>query len=109
MNASTDVSVTTSPEAEARIAELGMHKELEQMIAYVREVVPGLAAIEVKIEECYDTRDETGIRVEAYSNQVFEPGDNTSAKLDRWVIATFPPQVLEHVCILFSPGRPYAR
>lgn len=109
MNASTDAPLTITPEAAARIAELGMQKELEQMIAYVREMVPGLNAIEVTIEECYDTRDETGVRIEAYSDQVFEPEDNTSAKLDEWVVETFPPQVLEHLCLLLSPGSPHAR
>lgn len=109
MNASTEVPVTFTPEAEARLAELGMRPQAEQMIAYVREAVPGLTAIEVTIEECYDTRDETGIRIEAYSDRVFEPGVNSSAKVDDWVVNTFPPQVLEHLCVLFSPGRPYAR
>ena len=109
MNASTDVPVTITPEAEARIAELGMRKELEQMIAHVREVVPGLAAIEVTIAECYDTRDETGVSIEAYSDRVFESGSTTSWDLTGWAVETFPPQVLEHLCILFSPGRPNAR
>lgn len=109
MNASTEVPVTITPEAEARLAELGMRPQAEQMIAHVREVVPGLAAIEVTIEECYDSRDETGIRIEAYSDRVFEPGDTTSWDLTRWVVETFPPRVLEHLAILFSPGRPDAR
>jgi hypothetical protein len=108
MNASTDVPLTITPEAAARIAELGMQIELEQMIAYIREKVRGLNAVEVGIEECYDTRDETGVRIEAYSDQVFEPEDTTSATLDEWVVKTFPPQVLEHLCVLLSPGRPYA-
>ena len=109
MNAATDVPVTITAEAEARIAELGMRKELEQMIAHVREVVPELAAIEVEIVECYDTRDETGVSIIAYSDRVFEAGDETSFHLDRWVVTVFPPQVLEHLCILFSPGSPHAR
>ena len=108
MNTSTDVPVTITPEAEARLAELGMRKEMEQMVAHVREVVPGLAAIEVTIEECYDSRDETGIRIEAYSDQVFEPGNTVSWDSAAWAVKTFPPQVLEHLCILFSPGRPNA-
>lgn len=108
MNASNDVLLTVTPEAAARAAELGLQCELEQMIAHVREVTPGLNAIEVTIEECYDSRDETGVRIEAYSDRVFEPEDDTSAKLRDWKIETFPPQVLEHLCILFSPGMPYA-
>ncbi|HEY7425511.1 MAG TPA: hypothetical protein VH682_14870 [Gemmataceae bacterium] len=109
MRASTDVPLTITPEAAARVAELGMHKELEQMIAYVREVVPGLMTIEVVREECYDTRDEPGVSITAYSDQVFEAGDTTSWDSIGWAVKTFPPQVLEHLCILFSPGRPNAR
>jgi hypothetical protein len=109
MNASTDVPVTITAEAEARLAELGMRKEAEQMIAHIREVVPGLNAVEVEIAECYDSRDETGINITAYSNRVFLPGDTTSWDSTRWAVTTFPPQVLEHLCILFSPGSPHAR
>ena len=105
MNASIDVPVTITPQAEARLAELGMHKELEQMIAYVREVVPGLAAVEVTVAECYDSRDEPGVSITAYSDRVFEPGENASEEIDCRVVRTFPPQVLEHLCILFSPRR----
>jgi hypothetical protein len=109
MNASTDVPLTITPEAAARIAELGMQKELEQMIEHVREVVPNLAAIEVTIAECYDTRDEPGISIVAYSDRAFAPEANTSWDLIGWAVDTFPPQVLEHLCIQLSPGRPYAR
>ncbi len=107
MNASTDAPLTITPEAAARIAELGMQKELEQMIDYIREVVPELAAIEVVRELPYDT-DWEPVSITAYSDRVFTPGNNTSAKLTEWRIETFPPQVLEHLCLLLSPGRPHA-
>lgn len=109
MNASTDVPFTITPEAEARIAELGMRKELDQMIDYVRAVTPELAAIEVTLAERYDAGSEPGITIEAYSDQVFEPGNTVSWDSIQWEVETFPPQVLEHLCILFSPGRPNAR
>jgi hypothetical protein len=109
MKTSTDVPVTITPEAQARTAELGLQKEAEQMIAYLIKAVPGLEAIKVTIAECYDTRDETGISITAYSDQVFEPGETTSWDSSTWAVATFPPQVLEHLCILFSPGKLDAR
>lgn len=109
MNASPEIPVFFTPEAEARLAELGMPPQAEQMIAYLREVVPGLTAIGVEIAECYDSRDETGISIIAYSDRVFEPEDTTSWDSTRWAVETFPPQVLEHLCISFSPGRPDAR
>lgn len=109
MNASKNVPVTITPQAEARIAELGMRNELEQMIAHVREVVPALEAIEVTLAECYDTREETGISITAYSDRAFDPEVHSSRHLTRWAVETFPPQVLEHLCILLSPGSPNAR
>lgn len=108
MNASKNVPVTITPQAEARIAELGMRRELEQMIAHVREVVPALVAIEVEIAECYDTRDEPGVSILAYSDRPYDPEDKTSWNLIRWDVETFPPQVLEHVCTLLLYGRPDA-
>lgn len=108
MNASTDVPVMTTLEAEARIAELGMRKEVEQMIDYVRTVTPGLTAIEVTVAECYDSREEPGVSITGCSDQVFEPGNTVSWDSLGWMARTFPPQVLEHLCILFSPGKPNA-
>lgn len=54
MNASTDALMSITPGVAARIAELGMRKELEQRIDHIRAVVPGLAAIEVAVVERYD-------------------------------------------------------
>ncbi|MHB1422994.1 MAG: hypothetical protein ACYC3I_07330, partial [Gemmataceae bacterium] len=50
VNASTKVPVIITPDAAARIAERGRQKELEQMVAYIHEVVPELAAIELRSE-----------------------------------------------------------
>lgn len=108
MSASIHVPVTITPEAEARIAELGFQRELEQMIAHLHAIVPELAAIEVVRELPYDTEREP-VSITAYSDRAFTTGDNTSARLTDWVLETFPPQVLEHVVILLSPGKPYAR
>lgn len=109
MSASTDVPVTISPEAAARVAELGMQKEMEQMIAHVREVVPSLVAIEVEIAERYDLGGEPGISIIPYSDQPYVEEDRTSWELIGWESRTFPPQVLEHFAILIVNGRPHAR
>lgn len=109
MSASTDIPLTIAPEAAARVAELGLQRELEQMIEHVREVVTGLVAIEVVIAECYDSRDETGVSIEAYRDRPHDPKDKTFWNLNRWAVETFPPQVLEHLGILPSYGNPHAR
>lgn len=108
MNTSTDVPVTIAPEAEARLSELGMHKELEQMIAHIREVVPALTAIEVETAERYDMGVEPGVSIIAYSDRPCDAEDKTSWNLIRWDFETFPPQVLEHLCALLLYERPDA-
>ncbi|SRR5579875_1824062 len=107
MNTSTDVPLTISPEAQARIAELGLQKEFEQMIAHVRAAVPGLVAIEVVRELPYDTAWEP-VSITAYSDQAFKPEEKASRNLSQWEVETFPPQVLEHLIILLSPWSPHA-
>jgi hypothetical protein len=107
-SSSTGVPVTIRPDAAARVAELGMQSELQQMIDHARQVVPDLAAIEVEIAERYDMGGEPGVSIIAYSDRPFEPEDNTSDELRRWKIETFPAQVLEHLTILLTPGKPNA-
>lgn len=109
MSASTDIPLTVTPEAAARIAELGMQKELEQMIAHVREAVSDLVAIEVEIAECYDSREETGVRIQAYTVQPYKPAAMVSWNLTGWIAHTFPARVLEHMNIDLIYGRPNAR
>jgi hypothetical protein len=109
MNASTDVPVTITPEAAARVAELGMQKELEQMIAHVREVVADLVAIEVGIAERHDSGGEPGVRIRAYTVQPYNPEAKLSWNLSGWVVDTFPSRVLEHMNIFLIHGRPNAR
>jgi hypothetical protein len=107
MSASTDVPVTITPEAATRVAELGMQKELDQMIAHVREVVPDLVLIEVAREPPYEV-DWEPVTITAYSDRPYVPGDNSNWELIRWSAETFPPQVLENMLILLVDGRPHA-
>jgi hypothetical protein len=107
-SSSTTVSVTVRPDASARVAALGMQTELQQMIDHVRQVVPDLEAVEVEIAERYDLGGEPGVSVIAYSDRPFLPDDTTSWQIRRWAVENFPPQVLEHLCILLTPGRPNA-
>lgn len=107
-SSSATVPVTIRPEATARVAELGMQTELQQMIEHARQVVPDLAAIEVEVAERYDAGGEPGVSVIAYSDRPFIPEDNTAWEIRSWAVETFPPHVLQHLCILLTPGRPNA-
>jgi hypothetical protein len=99
----TTVPVTITPEATARLAELGMLAELEQMLEHTRQVVPGLRKIEVNINLPYETHTDIGIGIEAYSTLAYVPGDRTHWDWGAWKVRAFPPEVCEH----FSFGLMY--
>ena len=107
-SAATRVPVTIRPDAAARIAELGMQTEMQQMIDRALQIVPELAAIEVEVAERYDTGGEPGVSIVAYSDRPFVPEEFFSWDVSRWAVQTFPSQVLEHLCLQLIPGRPNA-
>ncbi len=88
---------TVTPEAAARITELGFQAEVDRMIGHARQNLPDLVRIEVVLAERYDMGGAPGVAVEAYSNRPFDPADRTSSELARWAVTHFPPEVLEHL------------
>jgi hypothetical protein len=98
----TEVPVSVTPEAAARVAELGMQAPYEALLDYAR-AVSGVRLIEVTLNERYDTGDEPGVSIEA-----FVTGDeDTCNELDRrcasWYVQAFPPEVCEHFLMTVSP------
>jgi hypothetical protein len=49
MSQTTTIPVTVTPEAAARVAELGMQKQLNQMVQHALEMVTKLLSIEVNL------------------------------------------------------------
>ena len=103
------VPVTVSPEAAARIAELGRQAEVERMLEYVRSHVPELVRIEVVLNERYEEESPPGVAIDAYSQRPFDPADRTESELCRWMVTTFPPEVLEHLHVWHYPETVHAR
>jgi hypothetical protein len=97
MSISTTVPASITPEAADRIAELGVSAQVERMLEYVRYHIPELARIEVVLNERYDEDAPPGIAIDAYSQRPFDPADRTDSDLSRWMVTTFPPEVLEHI------------
>jgi hypothetical protein len=97
------IPVTITPEAEARVAELGMRAELEQMLERARLTIPGLARLQVGVEQPYDTGGEPSIGIEARTDQVWAPEDRTWKDYSRWKINTFPARVWSHFTLLLTP------
>ncbi len=97
MSTSATIPVTVTPQAAARIGELGMQAEVERMLDYARHDIPELVRIEVVLNERYDEDSPPGVAINAYSQRPYDPADRTDAELCRWMVRTFPPGVLEHI------------
>jgi hypothetical protein len=107
MSAAATVPVTITPEAAARVAELGMQRELDRMVEHTRQSVAGLQHVAVTVEPPYETRLSPGINIEAYADRPFVEGDRTQGQWDRWLVTTFPPEVCDHFALLLreAPGH----
>jgi hypothetical protein len=101
------VPVTVTPEAAARVAELGFQTQIEQMIEHARHL-PDVVRIEVVLNERYDMGGEPGVSVWAWATRPFDPNDSTDRDLTRWEVDTFPPEVLEHLHISYLLGGEHA-
>jgi len=90
------IPVEVSVEANARIAELGMQREVEAMIEHTWQTVPGLTAI--SIDEYYDFeepgpprvlltgwREGDGVEPDAYAPEWL---------WGSWAVRNFPPEVM---------------
>ena len=104
MSTPVTVPVTVSPEAAARVAELGLQAELERMIEHTCQTIPGLRRIEVIRFERYDMGGEPGVSLEAYSDQPLEVEQKAWWEWARWQVTTFPPEVCEHLSLSVRHG-----
>jgi hypothetical protein len=98
------VPVTISPEAAARIAELGLRNAVGRMVDYAVQHLPELDRIEVTLYDRYELCDEPGLAIDAYSHGRFDPAGKTDQDLDRWMVAEFPPKTLQHVILSYRRG-----
>jgi hypothetical protein len=94
------IPVTITPEAAARVAELGMQAELERMLDHTRQTVPGLRAIEVQLALPHDTGDETSIIIQATMDDPHLDYDPTDTEWGKWKVRTFPPEVCQYFVMM---------
>jgi hypothetical protein len=102
------VPVTVSPEAAARIAELGIGSAVERMLAHARRTIPGLKALEVILEPTYDLGPpDDWLTIRALCDRDWDPEDKAEDEFGRWRITTFPPEVCQHIALLihYRTGR----
>jgi hypothetical protein len=103
----TTVPLTITPEAAARVAELGMQAELERMLDHTRQTVPGLRSIEVQLALPYDTGDETTLIIEVGMDDPYRLDDPTWEQWSYWQISTFPPHVCRYFTMMPVYGPPH--
>jgi len=97
----TDIPTTIHPDAAARIVQLGIGHEVEQMLEHTKQTVPGLEAIEI---ETWDDEFEPG--EPHLSINVWRPGSSTSLddyapqrEFGSWLVRTFSPDIARWVSV----------
>src|SRR4051812_40851212 len=99
-----DGPVTISPEAAARVAELGLQRESEQIVEDTRRSIPGLRRIEVTLAPAHDTGDDPRVILDAFLSGRDSLEDPVFDRWGDWVLATFSPDVWRHFMLLTVDG-----
>ncbi len=99
MSTTMAVPVTISPDACAFVERLGQRQEFERMIDRAKHVVPGLASIEVALDEASDDMP-PGVILWTHRDDVGSDDDPTQRSWSEWMAATFPPEVCENFVLL---------
>jgi hypothetical protein len=96
MAVTTTIPVEIAPDAAARVAELGMQRELEQMLEHTRQAVPGLVGITVTIYEHPDEEGQPHVAITGWKPGAAPSGDDYRPESEwrSWFARAFPPDVL---------------
>jgi hypothetical protein len=105
----TTIPVTITPEAAARVAELGMQREFEMMLDYVRQISPGLRSVEADLRLPYDTGDDLGVLIKGRLAEPYCRESGLRSQLRAWRSATFSPDVGRYFSILLTGASEDAR
>jgi hypothetical protein len=105
MAETTTVPITIEPEAAARVAELGMQRELEEMLAHAQQTVPNLRALEVQLALPYDTGDETSLTIQATIRGDHPDGLNTRKQWGKWLVRAYSPDVWRYFVLQVVYGN----
>ena len=104
------IPVMIAEDAAARVAELGMQREFEQMVEHIKRTAPGLRAIRVTLEydpACPSLEPQVVIlahRDDLSREEALE--DRTGWDWGAWQGETFPPQAFQHFVMTWVYGGP---
>ena len=108
MSSNTTVPVTITPEATAYVAELGMQREFEQMLAHALGFFPDLRSMQVELEPAYDC----GMPCVLFRPVLNERGARNNPEGMDWIgwkNDTFPMEIAMHFSMLAGYEAPDAR
>ena len=96
MSAVSTIPLTIEPEAAARVAELGLGAELEQMLDRARQVIPSVRRIEVRLWVPEDFDDDPRVTLET----ICAADEAEQRRIDEewcdWTIRHVSPDVWRH-------------
>jgi hypothetical protein len=90
------IPITVVPAAAARVDELGLRREFEQMLDYLQRHVPGLRAIAVHLDAEVNMWDNASIVLTTHQDAPGQAVDPSRRQWRAWLAATFPGDVLRH-------------
>jgi hypothetical protein len=111
MATGTNIQVTITSEAQAKIDGWGMRAEFERMLEHARRSIPGVTAVAVDAPWLHDLNDDPIVFVEIYM-QEGEPKLDPLALEDeyfRWQCDNFPVEVYANFRAMVHVGEPYGR
>src|SRR5262245_56937324 len=107
MKNSTPIPVTIAPEAAERVAELGMQRELERMLDYLRQEVDAVLSVAVRLLMPYDGGYESGIELEVALERPW-PDAPAPRQIREWAAEALPERVNNYLGIdTVPPRRPW--
>jgi hypothetical protein len=86
--------------------ELGMQRELEQMVSHTQRTVSDVQSVEVYLAPPYDTGGAPRVIVEARRPGPLLLSDRTEWEWGAWQVRTFPPEVCEHFLMVSTHEAP---
>jgi hypothetical protein len=107
---SATVPLQVTPEAAARIAELGIQAEVDRMIEHAVKTVGGIRRVEIMLMDPYEMYDEPHLSATAYRD--FALWSDSNPDVDRfgdWKIESFSPDILWRFNLHIRADWPHAR
>jgi hypothetical protein len=87
------IPITVPTDAAARVAELGLQREFQQMLDHALRTIPGLQSLQVELALPYDTDEDTSITIWATREKPDAQRLLVEDQWDQWVLGTYHPDV----------------